>query len=702
MASEGSRPATLPTVSIPPAVSASMAPAVAPPTRPALPFPQSSLFHAFRRCWLLASTLGLLVGGVMGTLWWFAIPEHYSAEIRVRIPAPWIASPASSAGEEEITYFQRTQAALIQSTTVLEEVLRRPEVERLPVIQQEHDPLAWLGNHLVVGASPIPDILVIRVAGTRAEEATVLAQAIAEVYRGTAANQRRASLRRLKEARCRTEESLRRKKQRLMQLENSRLVAAERECQQARFDLRVARAELAAQEQRRAGADRVCVSEQAILAYLKDDPAGQKLLRQLETIEENIKKTFRVSALKENDPHLPELYHQRDESRKKLEERRAEIQAILEQQERLRAIEQHQAQLDRRRDRVAFYEGLVKSLEDEVQSLGGAASTEEMQTLREEVAVAGETLRKLTTDQERLESASLPATVGEANALIAVQGKDPRGRLRSAGLGGAACCGLMMLAVSWRELSRRRITSGSDIAGGLGLPVLGNIPGKRMDDAQIREHLNRGGRIDEAVDALRTVLLHDPDNGPRVLLVSSAVGGEGKTALAALLAASLTRAWRKTLLLDADLRKPEMHQLFQTPLEPGLSEVLRGEAEVADVIQPTELSRLWMIPAGHWDAHAIQALAQDGVGRLFDSLKEQYDFIILDACPILPVADALLLSRHVDAVLLAVRSGVSRLPVVQAAQQRLTALDAPLRGVVLLGPDSEVDGKVGVYPAMGE
>lgn len=644
--------------------------------------------------------LGLLVGGVAATLCWFAAPEHYSAEIRVRIPAPWVASPPSSAGEEEVSYFQRTQAALIQSTTVLEEVLRRPEIESLPVIRQQHDPLTWLGNHLAIGASSIPDVLILRVAASRAEDATVLAQAIAEVYRSTAATQRQAALRRLKETRCRTEESLRQKKQRLIQMENSRLVAAERECQQARFDLRVARAELKAQEQRRAAVDRIRVSEQALLAYLKDDLTSQKRLRELDSIEENIKKVFRVSALKENDPHLPDLYHQRDEASKKLELRRAEVQTILEQQERMRAIEQYQAQLDRCRDRVSFYEGLVKSLENEVQSLGGAASTEEMQTLREDVAAAGETLRKLAADQERLEGTPLPATVGEGNELVAVQGRDPKGRLRTAGLGGAACCGLIMLAVSWRELNRRRITSSSDIAGGLGLAVLGNIPGKRMPDALLREQLNSGGRIDEAVDALRTVLLHDPDNGPRVLLISSAVGGEGKSALAALLAASLTRAWRKTLLLDADLRKPEAHELFQTQLDPGLSEVLRGEAEAADVIQPTDLSRLWMIPAGHWDAHAIQALAQDGVGRLFDSLKEQFDFIVIDACSILPVADALLLSRHADAVLLAVRSGVSCLPIVQAAQQRLTALDAPLRGAVLLGSDSDVDGKVGVYPAI--
>ena len=529
-------------ISIPSAVPAAAVPAAVSPPRPALPYQQSSLFHAFRRCWLLASTLGLLVGGLVGTLWWFAIPDQYSAEIRVRIPSPWSNSAPSGAGEDEITYYQRTQAAIIQSTTVLEEVLRRPEVAKLPVIQQENDPLTWLGNHLLVGVSSIPDILLIRVTSTRANEASVLVQAIAEVYRGTAAKQRQASLRRMKQVRGRTEESLRQKRQRLTQLENSRLVAAGRECQQARFNLRVARAELAAEEKRRPGAGSVAVSEHAMDAYLKDDAACQRLLRELDTVEENIKKIFRVSALKENDPHLPELYRRRDEASKRLQARRAEVQSILEKQEQLRAAQQYQTELNRRRDRVAFHEGLVKSLEDEVQGLGGVSAVEDLKTLREETAADAETLRKLASDQEHLESMLALAAVSEANESVTIQGKDARGRIRSASLGGAACCGLIMLAVSWRKLSRRRITSGSDIASGLGLAVLGNVPYKAIGRALELEQLNGGGRIAEAVDALRTVLLHDTGNGPRVLLISSAVGGEGKTALAALLAASLTRA----------------------------------------------------------------------------------------------------------------------------------------------------------------
>lgn len=696
MASQDPRPAALAAASAPASSPTPAAPAG--PSRVPAIYPQASLLHAFRRCWLLASVLGLAAGIVVGTLWWFCIPEQYSAEIRVRVPASWRATSGGNISEEELARLQRTQTALIQSTTVLEAVLRKPEVAALPSIQQEPDPLAWLGNHLRVAVSPIPDVLILRVHATHSDEAVVLVQAIADAYRSTAISQREATLLQLRDQRARTEESLRQKRQRLAQLERTRLMTAEKECQQARFDLRVARAELSAWEQRGPRVERVPVSEEALLAALKDDPLGRQQLRDLETAEENIKQFFRVSVLKERDPSVAELYRRRDEARKQLETRREELRSRIERNELARAREKDQTELNRRRERVVLCEGLLKSLEEEVQGLGGTTAAEELKTLREETALAGERLRSLGDDLERLEKSPIPTTVSDSGETIALQRSNPKGRLQAASLGGAGCCALLMLAVSWRELRLRRITSGSDIAAGLDLPVLGNIPGKRMQRTLSLEQLDGGGRLCEAVDAVRTVLLHDVGTGPRFLLITSAVGGEGKTSLAALLAASLARAWRKTLLIDADLRKPEAHQLLQTELEPGLSEVLRGEAELGDVIQPTELSRLWMISAGHWDAHALQALAQDGAGRLFDPLKEQYEFIVIDACPILPVADALLLSTHVDAVLLAVRSGVSRLPVVQAARQRLAALDAPLRGAVLMGPDSDLDGKAFVYP----
>ena len=175
----------------------------------------------------------------------------------------------------------------------------------------------------------------------------------------------------------------------------------------------------------------------------------------------------------------------------------------------------------------------------------------------------------------------------------------------------------------------------------------------------------------------------------RVIMITSASGGEGKTSLATQLAASLARAWRKTLLLDGDLRKPTAHKVFDVPQDPGFSELLRNEVSVGDAIKPTLLGRLWLMPAGQFDSHALQALAQDNMRTVFEQLKQQYDFIIVDACPVLPVADALVLGQHVDGVIFSILRDVSRVPAVYAAQQKMNNLGIRTLGAVMIGAKGE-------------
>jgi len=201
------------------------------------------------------------------------------------------------------------------------------------------------------------------------------------------------------------------------------------------------------------------------------------------------------------------------------------------------------------------------------------------------------------------------------------------------------------------------------------------------------------------VDAIRTLLLHQTRTGAlQVVLITSPGGGEGKTSLASQLAASLARAGRKTLLVDGDLRNPAAHRLFDVPQGPGLSEVLRDEVQIGDVVRPTPLGRLWLVPAGTWDSHAVQALAQDGVRALFAQLKSEYEFIIVDSCPVLPVADALLLAQNADAVIFSVLRDVSRLPAVHAAHQRLSALGVRTLGAVVIGAGNDVPALAYQYP----
>jgi capsular exopolysaccharide synthesis family protein len=167
-------------------------------------------------------------------------------------------------------------------------------------------------------------------------------------------------------------------------------------------------------------------------------------------------------------------------------------------------------------------------------------------------------------------------------------------------------------------------------------------------------------------------------------MIASAVRGEGRSTLADDLAASLARTWHRTVLIDGDTRHPTLHQRRGLPLEPGLCEVLRGESELNDALQATSEGRLWLMPAGHGDKHAQQALAREGTAALLQQLKDRYDCIVLDVPPLLEAADALVFSQHADAVLLAVRCEYSALPAVHAAYQRLTVVRSALVGAVVL------------------
>src|SRR5262249_5976123 len=191
---------------------------------------------------------------------------------------------------------------------------------------------------------------------------------------------------------------------------------------------------------------------------------------------------------------------------------------------------------------------------------------------------------------------------------------------------GLATFALALFGIAWWEFTARRIQTPEEVVHGLGLQVISTLPDV---PASARTCLEPAGRapcdlhwknvLCESVDATRTLLLHAARvEGLRSVLVTSAVGGEGKTSLATQLAASLARAGLKTLLVDGDLRNPSAHRAVGMPLEAGFSELLRGEAKAAVLIRPTPVENLWLLPAGHRDAHAHQALAAGQAGPLFD------------------------------------------------------------------------------------
>jgi len=180
----------------------------------------------------------------------------------------------------------------------------------------------------------------------------------------------------------------------------------------------------------------------------------------------------------------------------------------------------------------------------------------------------------------------------------------------------------------------------------------------------------------------------------RVVMVTSAVESEGKTSLASNLAMSLARAGRKTLLIDCDLRRPAAHQLFEQPLQPGFSEVVLHEVELPDAVRVTTADpNLFLLTAGLWDRNVLQELAKSGMTSIFEKLRDEFDFIIVDSHPVLAATDSLLLGQHVDAVLVSLMRDVSQMHNVHSACQQLSALGIRVFGAVVSGMPSSTFGK---------
>jgi capsular exopolysaccharide synthesis family protein len=176
----------------------------------------------------------------------------------------------------------------------------------------------------------------------------------------------------------------------------------------------------------------------------------------------------------------------------------------------------------------------------------------------------------------------------------------------------------------------------------------------------------------------------------RVLVVTSAVSGEGKTTLSGNLAISLTRAGFRTLLIDGDMQAPSAHVLFDVPEAPGLCELLRGEGDLSKAIRPSPIPGLSILPAGHWTISTRQSLVGDRWRLLKKELESKFDFVVLDTSPLLLVSDAMLLAREADGVILSVLLGVSQISRVAETVNRLHAIGAELAGVVVNNVQSEV------------
>lgn len=240
----------------------------------------------------------------------------------------------------------------------------------------------------------------------------------------------------------------------------------------------------------------------------------------------------------------------------------------------------------------------------------------------------------------------------------------------------------LVLAVFLESLDRS-VKTGAQTEASTHAPVLGVVPRRLRGGGQLAALGNDATA--ETYRTLRTgVTFADPDNPPRVIMVTSASEGEGKTTTAVNLAIALAQSGERTVIVDADLRRASVARMLGLEGTVGLTSVITRAASLEDSLQVWQ-DGLMVLPAGPLPPNPSEIVGSQAMGRLIHDLREFADVIVIDSPSVIPVTDAVVLSTQVEGVILVVRAGRTHRAQAAEARRRLDGVQAPVIGSVLNG-----------------
>lgn len=240
----------------------------------------------------------------------------------------------------------------------------------------------------------------------------------------------------------------------------------------------------------------------------------------------------------------------------------------------------------------------------------------------------------------------------------------------------------------------RSVRNPGSVEEGLGLPTLGFVP--YLGPSQVGSFLRRqkstrrylppypkefAAGASDAFRYLRTSIDYSSP-GLGVVVVTSCNPSEGKSTVAANLAVFYAERGTRTLLIDADLKRPTVHDMFELSRMPGVSDVLAGKTPMQEAIRPSRFERLDVMPAGLAPPSSITLLESPEMAELLRSLRQSYGMIVIDSPPAHTVADALVLATRADGALIVVRPGHTPMPALVRVSERLRSIGVRTLGVV--------------------
>ena len=713
------------------------------------PLNPQGLLLAFKRRWRTALVIAIPVAAIAAVAAYLTTPAPYTAFALLRVAA--VEQRLVFKTAEEVTDFQtyrRTQMALIKSRFVMNAALRKPNIGTLSMVRDEDFPVAWLEQAIQVDAHESPEILRISLTGDRPTELALIVNAVKDAYLEEVVNAERklriARLNDLERIFEQTEQKVRLKEERVnnlaqelgtgdakaltikQQMAMEYFAQLRREHARVRFELmrlqvgddaaassfsddpltsagdeppRGAVAAVKPPRSPAAAADAedefeshnpATTAKTTGTSAVAADPRTTSTQRRLKQLKDLIAK-FEKQVVNQKHPALDSYRRELAELQKVATGDDDEVAAAPGQPKRRSRLDLLKRQEQLLREELDKYSALVKNI---------GTSSFELEAMKTEMDQVSKVSDKVGAEMEalriELQSPTRISMLQEAEVPQTRSMSKKSNLTSAAGLGGL---GLVFLLVSVLEFHNHRITDPKDMTQTLGLELLGAMPAMprplfKIGTPAASRMVMWNNALIESVDSIRSILLHIPDaEQRRVIMIASATAGEGKTTFACQLAGSLARSGRKTLLIDADLRRPRAHQLLQVSNELGLSELLTEPDLLPEsVIQQADDRNLFVIAAGRVTDAALQQIARDGARSLFESLRKEFEFIIVDSSPMLCVADSSSIARNVDGAILVARQDVSRVPVVAVACERMDMIGLPMLGSVMVGVKSNLSG----------
>jgi succinoglycan biosynthesis transport protein ExoP len=678
------------------------------------PISLAFVWYVVRRRWPLALPLGLILAVAAMAVVWVLFEPTYRAEqlLQIHRERPVVVQQLA---QEESELYVETQIELLRSALVLGRVLADSEIAAMPEIRREEDPRKWLASRIQVEPVGKSELFSVAFEGPNRVHCQQIVDAVVETYFAMSNSESDRETQQLldvldkeKTRQIAEVERLQQDVQALakdaaggssvnldsmgrtvldmnpaLNLLQQRLVDTQVEVQIRKAEIKVHAespgtvsagvnvTDIDTHPQIVALREAIDVDRTGLAALRKDtEPHRQRekriaageaaLVEARAELETHLSKYHAEGAVMSRADELANL----NRELRQFEEREKHLQARFEQErQQMESRTGNSFQLEFRQNELARAKEVAQRIEDRIF------------WLRVELVPSQRPNRVVLLQ---------PAAVADKFPIEAI----PYKKLAMVGL--LAFCLPLGLMGAWERVSQR-IYQPQQLAQESLVPLLGEVavmparpllprPGHR------RRYEQERAIFEESVESLRTSLaVSDRLQGLQIMVVASAVSGEGKTSLASQLAVSWARGGDgPVLVIDADLRRPGLHDVFGVERSPGLAEVLRGECQVDAAIVDWG-NDVHILAAGHLKRNPHRLFSGSNFASLLQEVRRTYRRIVIDVPPILSAGETLHLAKAADGVLLCVMKDHSRSGQVKLAYERLAMAGACTVGAVLSG-----------------